>query len=130
MKRLGAWIAALVAVVLAFRLWRPFRVEVAGRSMEPTLRPGDWLVATRRGSRVPAAVVVVRDPRTGLDLVKRIAAGPGEHAAGRRLGPDEFLVLGDNAEGSTDGRTFGAVGATAIEGVVRLRYWPRPGPVR
>lgn len=33
-------------------------------------------------------------------------------------------LLGDNAEASTDSRTFGAVPREAIIGRVRWRYWP------
>jgi signal peptidase I len=123
-------VAAAAAAAFAIRMLRPFRVAVAGRSMEPSLRDGDWLLATRRGARARGAVVVVPDPRTGLGLVKRIAAGPGDEIDGRTLGPDEYLVTGDNAAASTDGRTFGTVRGSAIEGVVRFRYAPRAGPVR
>jgi signal peptidase I len=129
-RRVGGWVVAAAAFALAVRLARPFRVEVTGRSMEPALREGDWLVATRAGARRRGSVVVVADPRTGLDLVKRIAAVPGEQVDGRRLGPDEYLVLGDNPELSTDGRTFGAVSSSAIEGVVRARYLPNPRLLR
>jgi type IV secretory pathway protease TraF len=61
--------------------------------------------------------------------VKRVAAMPGDMIDGRVLGPDEYLVVGDNPGSSTDGRDFGPVPREAIEGLVRLRYHPRPGPV-
>lgn len=109
---------------------RPFRVEVAGSSMEPTLRAGDWLVATRRGRVRRGCVVVLAHPERPLDLVKRVAAVPGDEVDGKRLGPDEYLVAGDNPQASMDGRDFGTVPRRAIEGVVRFRYHPRPGPVR
>ena len=109
---------------------RPFRVEVAGESMEPTLRPGDWLVATRVGRVERGSVVVLAHPDRSLDIVKRVAAVPGDVVDGRPLGQDEYLVAGDNEEWSTDGRHFGTVPREAIEGVVRFRYHPRPGPVR
>jgi type IV secretory pathway protease TraF len=98
--------------------------------MAPTLLPGDWLVATRRGRLRRGSVVVLRHPRGGPDLVKRVAALPGEEVDGRPLGPEEYLVLGDDPGASTDGRSFGPVTRSAIEGVVRFRYWPRPGRVR
>jgi signal peptidase I len=120
----------LGATVAAAAAFRAFRVEVAGRSMLPTLRPGDWLVATRRGSIRRGSVVVLRHPRRGLDLVKRVASVPGDRVPDGILGPEEYLVVGDNPAASTDGRAFGPVAREGIEGVVRFRYWPRPGPVR
>ena len=129
MRRAG-WTLLGVAALLAVRGTRPFRVEVAGRSMEPTLRQGDWLVATRAGRRGRGSVVVVADPRTGRDLVKRIVAEPGDPSDGGVLAADQYLVAGDNPDGSTDSRTFGSVPTSAIEGVVRFRYAPRPAWIR
>jgi signal peptidase I len=125
-------LAAVVAAAALVTLRRlgPFRVEVAGPSMAPALNPGDWLVATRRGPIRRGSVVVLADPRGGRDLVKRVAAVPGDVVEGRPLASGEFLVLGDNLTASTDGRTFGPVNREAIEGVVRLRYWPEPAVVR
>jgi nickel-type superoxide dismutase maturation protease len=126
MRRWWAAAAAAGAVAMA----RPFRVEVAGDSMSPSLRPGDWLLATRTGRVRRGSVVVLRHPGRALDLVKRVRAVPGDDVDGTVLGPDEYLVLGDNEAASTDGRSFGPVPREAIEGIVRLRYWPDPGTVR
>lgn len=109
---------------------RPFRVEVVGSSMKPTLMPGDWLIATRAGRVRRGSVVVLAHPERPVDLVKRVAAVPGDVVDGRALGPTEYLVVGDNPSESTDGRTFGTVRRQAIEGVARVRYHPRPGLVR
>ena len=98
--------------------------------MEPTLRPGDWLIATRVGRVRRGSVVVVAHPAGGFDMVKRVLAIPGDTWDEGRLGSSEYLVVGDNRQSSTDGRTFGPVQREAIEGVVRLRYRPDPGPVR
>lgn len=119
----GAAAAAAVAS-------RPFRVEVAGRSMMPTLRPGDWLVATRRGRIRRGSVVVLRHPGDQFDLVKRVAAVPGDSFGDGVLDQGRYVVVGDDPAASTDGRTFGPVERSAIEGVVRFRYRPRPAPVR
>ena len=120
MPRAGRWwLLAAVGVVAALR---PFRVEVAGSSMEPTLRPGDWLVATRAGRVHRGCVVVLRHPERDLALVKRAVSLPGDFVGERALGVDEYLVLGDNEAASTDGRAFGPVGRNAIEGIVRFRY--------
>lgn len=107
-----------------------FRVEVAGESMVPVLRPGDWLVVTRRGRVRRGSVVVLAHPGRPLDLVKRVRGIPGDRVGGRVLGTDEYLVVGDNDPASSDGRGFGPVPRRAIEGVVRFRYWPDPGLVR
>ena len=124
------WLVAGLAGVATAVWLRPFRVTVEGRSMVPTLLPGDYLLVTRAGRIRRGAVVVVAHPSRGIEVVKRVAAVPGDAAGGRPLPPDRFLVVGDNRAGSTDGRTFGPVKREAILGVVRFRYWPRPGPVR
>jgi signal peptidase I len=129
--RRALWTAGLaVAAWVAARAAGAFRVEVAGPSMVPTLRSGDWLVATRAGRVRRGSVVVLGHPGRSLDLVKRVTAVPGDRVRGRVLGPDEYLVVGDRPEASTDGRRFGPVPRAAIEGLVRVRYWPRPGLVR
>ena len=105
--------------------WRPFRVAVDGDSMRPALHAGDWLVATRRGVLRVGSIVVVEHPdRPGFELVKRVGAGPGERVGGRVLGPDDYWVLGDDPDLSTDSRRFGPVSRARIHGVARLRYGP------
>jgi nickel-type superoxide dismutase maturation protease len=115
------------AAMLVWWRWRPFRVEVEGESMAPTLEPGDYLVAVRpRRVRRGSLVVVEHPQRAGYEMVKRVAALPGERVEDRILGTDEYWVIGDKEDGSTDSRTFGAVPAGAIRGRVVLRYWPTP----
>ena len=101
--------------------------------MAPRLRPGDWAIATAPGRLRPGDVVVVRHPgRHGMEMVKRIAAGPGDEVAGHVLGHHEWFVAGDNPAWSTDSRTFGPVSRAAIVGRIRCVYWPpgRAGRVR
>lgn len=112
-------------------------------AVAPLVRPpgrGDLVVLAR-----PAG------PRE-LEVVKRVVGLPGERVRfgpgglevdGRavpepylaggsggsgdldlRLGPAEYLVLGDHRAASTDGRDFGPVGADALLGRVRFAYWP------
>ena len=127
--RRWVWIAAGVATWTWLRA-RPFRVEVAGSSMAPLLRSGDWLLAARTARIRRDDVVVLRHPSRQMDVVKRVVAVPGERFGGRELGTNEYLVAGDNREASTDGRAFGPVARGSIEGVVRFRYWPRPALIR
>jgi len=102
---------------------RPRRVVVEGRSMEPTLAPGDRLLVVRARSLHAGDVVAVRDPRHPRRvLVKRIGA----------VLDDEVVVRGDNPGASTDSATFGPVPSTAVLGRVLRCYAPswRAGPVR
>ncbi len=102
--------------------WPLWRIAVAERSMEPALRPGDWLL-TWRGLRAgrpprlrPGQLVIARHPRhPGMLLVKR--ARPEQDA--------RWWLESDNpAAGAVDSRQFGPVAAQLIEARVLLRYWP------
>ncbi len=101
--------------------WPLWRVAVAERSMEPSLRPGDWLLTWRglrrnRPPRVrPGQLVVARHPgRPDLFLVKRAA---------REL-PDGWWLESDNpAAGVVDSRIFGPVPVQMIVATVIVRYW-------
>ncbi len=100
--------------------WPLWRVAVAERSMEPALRPGDWLLVRRtmargRSLRVrPGQVVVARHPgRPDMLIVKRAA----------RREPGGWWLASDNpAAGAVDSRAFGVVPAPLIEGRLLLRY--------
>jgi nickel-type superoxide dismutase maturation protease len=111
--------------------WPVWRVAVAERSMEPALRPGDWLLVRRRmrpggQPRIRAGqIVVARHPhQPDLLLVKRVAR---PEAAGWWLESD------NPAARAIDSRSFGPVSPDLIEGRVLLRYWPirrRPAATR
>ena len=105
--------------------WPLWRVAVAEQSMEPALRPGDWLLVRRsmragRPPRVrPGQVVIARHPaERGMLLVKR--------AAWRERG-GWWLASDNPGAGAVDSRAFGAVPANLIEGRVLLVYWPLRG---
>lgn len=135
---------------------RPYRV--AGRSMEPALVEGDWLMV---GDAQPRAgdLVVLREPDSGDLAVKRVAGEPGESVQivgadvwrdgalrGRPLAGVEDLVPVLDARGPDLEREFdlGAAGFTAVEDRWRLAageaqaflrrppgagYWLRGTPV-
>jgi nickel-type superoxide dismutase maturation protease len=101
--------------------WPLFRVQVAERSMEPALRPGDWLLVRRSRRIRPGQVVLARHPaRPDLLIVKRAA---------RRVDGGWWLESDNpDAAGATDSRRFGAVPVPLIEGRLLARYWrPRAG---
>jgi signal peptidase I len=126
--------ALLAGVVAAARRARLAPMLVEGESMLPTLRPGQRIaVGPLRRPPPRGALVVLRRPRPAgsppLEVVKRVVGLPGERVpldggVQVTLGPDEYFVLGDNLAGSTDGRAFGPVPASALVGRVRFAYWP------
>lgn len=89
------------------------RFLVEDHSMEPTLRPGDYLLVNRWASKIAKGdLVVIRDPqKSDRFLVKRITALTGSGIS----------VLGDNATVSRDSRAFGPVPRELIVG----RVWRR-----
>ncbi len=100
--------------------WPVIRVAVAERSMEPALRPGDWLLALRTRRIRAGQIVLARHPgRPDMLIVKR---------AGRRVDGGWWLESDNPAAGAVDSRRFGPVPGTLIEGRVLVRYWRRrPG---
>ena len=133
---------------LAFLLAR--RVAIRGWSMYPTLAPGERVLFNRWAycSKSPQAgdVVLATSPsRQNKLIVKRVAALPGDcvtideaghlvknqsrtevsrGAAAWILGEDEYFLLGDSPELSTDSRQFGPVNRRNILSKAWLVYWP------
>ena len=114
----AAGAAAGLGLALAGRRWLDV-VEVQGRSMAPTLLPGDRLLVEsltyRRRAPRAGEVVLAVDPRAQeeRELIKRV------HAAGPALD-----LRGDAPGQSTDSRTFGAVPAGEVRWRAAVRYWP------
>jgi nickel-type superoxide dismutase maturation protease len=94
--------------------WPLLRVAVAERSMEPTLRPGDWLLVLRTRRVRPGRLVVARHPeRPTLLIVKRAV----------RRDQGGWWVVSDNPRaGAADSQMFGPVRDELIEGRVLMRY--------
>ena len=114
-----------IAAAYGFQRWRPFRVEVAGTSMRPTLEPRDWALAVRVRSVRRGDVVVVEHPeRPGFELVKRVVHISGDVAPDGRLLMDEFWIEGDELGGSTDSRRLGPVPIERVRARVRWVWWP------
>ncbi|MFG2103902.1 S26 family signal peptidase [Micromonospora echinaurantiaca] len=153
---LFGWLAVAGALASAAAgLWWARRhlllVSVVGRSMEPTLRAGDRVLARRVPvERVrPGDVVVVAAPAAmtaghpgrpgdagpGL-LIKRAYAVPGDPVPVDRVPllrggadpvvpPGRLVVLGDNPPHSYDSRECGYIPAADLLGVVVRPRLPR-----
>jgi nickel-type superoxide dismutase maturation protease len=110
------------------------RVVIRGRSMIPALSPGERVLFDRvayvlEAPRVGDIVLAQHAARPGVRMIKRVAEVRGE---------DEFVLLGDNPDESTDSRTLGALRRGDIVGRAWFVYWPakrfrvvrRPSPTR
>ncbi len=107
------------------------RYQVDGRSMLQAFAPGDRLVLEGISYRLRqpriGEVVAARQPGSSgrLDL-KRIAAGPGSSVRVKdqpqTLGGQEWFLLGDNLDESTDSRQLGPISRKDIAGRVWFRY--------
>lgn len=104
--------------------WPIWRVAVAEASMEPALRPGDWLLVWRgalsRPTRIrPGQVVVARNPEQPDMLIVKRAAWFEDGG---------WWLDSDNPRaGAVDSARFGVVPHELIEGRVLGRYFPVRG---
>lgn len=87
-----------------------FLRRVSGRSMVPTLTPGQLVIAHPQSSMKEGDIIIFL--HNGLELVKRIAA----------VTQAGYIVRGDNSSESTDSAQFGIVRESAIKGKV---IWPK-----
>jgi signal peptidase I len=146
--------SALGALMVRLRR-RWILITVDGRSMVPTLEPGDRVLVRRvpPASVRIGAVVVVEEPVSGRWdtpplahgvapgpgrrwIVKRAVAGPGDPVPTRlmptaRRAPSvvpagQFVLLGDNRRESCDSRNFGFVPGDRVLGSVRKVLRPTP----
>jgi len=122
-------VAGILAGLISGRLVRRYVVE--GRSMLRAFEPGERLLVEGvsyrlRSPRVGEAVVVRQPGGDGRMDLKRIAAGPGAEVTVNGqpdfLGSDEWYVLGDNQDESTDSRQLGPLKTRDILGRVWRHY--------
>ncbi|HET6153126.1 MAG TPA: S24 family peptidase [Marmoricola sp.] len=95
--------------------------RVTGRSMVPTLSPGDRLLVEYGAVPGPGLLVLARFA-DGTLAVKRVA-----YAATTGAGAAGWFLLSDNPEEGIDSRHRGALPPEALEAVVLGRAWPHPG---
>ncbi|MEP7039414.1 MAG: nickel-type superoxide dismutase maturation protease [Acidobacteriota bacterium] len=86
---------------------------VEGNSMLPTLKDGDAVLINKKAGFETGDVVLANHPfKQSVKILKRI----GEISA-----DDKFSLTGDNADESSDSRSFGAIPKSEILGKVTCR---------
>ncbi|MGC9348324.1 MAG: signal peptidase I [Anaerolineae bacterium] len=76
---------------------------------------------------MPGEHVEIRDGRVwinGIALNEPYVSGPALYEENRTLAPNEYLVLGDNRNNSSDSHVWGALPEDRIIGKTIFRYWP------
>lgn len=76
---------------------------------------------------LPGEKVDVRDGRVwvnGIALNEPYISGPPSYTESRVLGDEEYLVLGDNRNNSSDSHIWGVLPRDNVIGKSIFRYWP------
>jgi signal peptidase I len=110
---------------LAYRVGRPRRGDVV-LAKHPA-RPSTKLV--KRVAAVPGDMVTTEGDDWRVEEAPSQGVPPSEGAAAAgaqvwTLGEDEYFLLGDAPDLSTDARHFGTVSGRDIQGRAWLVYWP------
>jgi signal peptidase I len=113
-------------------------VDIMGitfRRLSPPQR-GDVIVFQREGTRefikrvigLPGDTVAVQGGHVlvnGIALDEPYIAQPNAYTMEpRRIGPNEYFVLGDNRNNSSDSHSWGTVPLNTIDGKAWVTYWP------
>ena len=114
----------LIIDKVSYRLSGPQPGDVV--VFEPPNRPGEDYV--KRIIGLPGQMVEIRNDQVLVDgkaLVEPYTVRPSSYSMdARRVGPDEYFVLGDNRNSSSDSHSWGMVPRDKIVGRALVCYWP------
>lgn len=115
-------ILALLILVLSIFVFDV--VKVKGNSMYPTLNNNDIVVVNKLAQIQNNDIIVLKNPIAKGYIIKRVIKSSGNYIYYKNkkiiLKNNEFFVMGDNRNQSTDSRNFGIINLDMIVGVVQL----------
>ncbi len=115
----------LIISRLAYRYQPPQRGDII--VLHPPSSSADTIPYIKRLVGLPGDQIEVHDGRVwvnGRALNEPYISGPPIYSGSWVLGANEYFVLGDNRNNSSDSHAWGSINPDAIIGKAFFRYWP------
>lgn len=115
----------LIIFKLAYRLHPPERGDII--VLHPPNSAEDAIPYIKRLMGLPGDHIEIHDGRVwinGQALNEPYISGPPTYTGSWVLGADQYFVLGDNRNNSSDSHAWGAITEEDIIGKAIFRYWP------
>lgn len=96
----------------------------------PTWQDAEGDLLVKRVIALPNETVFIRAGHVYVDnqeVKQGLVEDPQDNLLPRKMGPDEYFVLGDNRSNSDDSRNHGPIRQKDIRGRAVYRLWPSPG---
>jgi signal peptidase I len=118
----------VLADKIAYRLGSPQRGDVV--VLVPPIAHGESFIKRLMG--LPGDTITIRGGKVWINgqlATEPYIAAPPDYSGSWTLGPDQYFVLGDNRNDSSDSHVWGSVPRADITGKALVVYWP-PAQVR
>jgi signal peptidase I len=118
----------VLADKIAYRLGSPQRGDVI--VLAPPIAHGESFIKRLMG--LPGDTITIRSGKVWINgqlATEPYIAAPPNYSGSWTLGPDQYFVLGDNRNDSSDSHVWGSVTRADITGKALVVYWP-PAQVR